>query len=141
MKYPSDWSVNDSNINNGIIFKSPDGHGAVQVVIKNLTSYMTVGRFFLLLHLHRLDLEPGFRLLELNNYTSGYFLSGHPATRTIGIQNAPGVPSHDIKMMYYATELGSELYAIGYLSSPETYPNYLLTAQQMIDSFQIIKTQ
>jgi len=56
-----------------------------------------------------------------------------------------GVPSHDVKTMYYASELGvwprSELYAVGYLSSPETYPNYLSTAQQMIDSFQIVHTK
>jgi hypothetical protein len=71
----------------------------------------------------------GFRLTEFNNNT--YFLSGHPAIRLVGIQD-------DEKIMLYAIKSGANAYAVKYISSPDTYLTYLASAQQMLDSFQVI---
>jgi hypothetical protein len=81
---------------------------------------------------------------------SGYFLSGHPALRAIGIGSfgRPGEPGatqgiepHDVKMMMFMTILGGKEYSVGYLALPETFPNLLQTVQMMVDSFQIISKQ
>jgi hypothetical protein len=91
---------------------------------------------------------PGFKPLEIN--TNNYFLSGHPAIRmlAIGSFGGPGEPGasqgivpHDVKMMALVTTIGDKKYGVAYLSSPETYPNYLSVAQEMIDSFQAISGQ
>lgn len=74
----------------------------------------------------------GFRLTEFNNNT--YFLSGHPAIRLVGIQD-------DEKIMLYAIKSGANAYAVKYISSPDTYLTYLASAQQMLDSFQVINAQ
>jgi hypothetical protein len=80
---------------------------------------------------------------------SGYFLSGHPALRAIGIGSfgGPGEPGatqgiepRDVKMMF-VTVLGGKGYSVGYAALPENFPNLLQTAQTMIDSFQIISDE
>jgi len=77
----------------------------------------------------------GGRLLEFNN---NYFLSGHPAFRTIDTKS---YPSHDAKTMAFSTILGGKIYTIGYVVVTERFPDYLQIAQTMIDSFQIINKQ
>lgn len=83
----------------------------------------------------------GFRPLELVNNT--YFLSGHQAVRLIGMQGSEGNPAegispHETKMMMYTIKVGTELYVADYVSFSNSYSTYLPTAQQMIDSFQLI---
>jgi hypothetical protein len=144
MKYPSDWTIDDKNMNTvGIKFTSSDGAGFV-VVTANETG-KTLEDFANSLPS---DQSHGFKLIEMDK--SGYFLSGHPALRTIGIGSfgGPGEPGatqgvepHDIKMMMFVTILGGKEYSVGYAALPENFSNLLQTAQTMIDSFQIINRQ
>jgi hypothetical protein len=50
-------------------------------------------------------------------------------------------PPPQIKMMGFVTFLGQNEYSVIYGSTPEKFPDYLQTAQTMIDSFQIISKQ
>jgi len=81
---------------------------------------------------------------------NGYFLSGHPALRSIIIRGfgGPGEPGatqgvepHDMKAMEFMTILGGKVFSVSYLALPENFPNQLQTAQTMKDSFQIISKQ
>ena len=80
--------------------------------------------------------QPFGRLLEINS--NNYFLSGHPALRTISIKS---FPSHDVRTMLLSTILGGRIYSIAYGAIAERSPDYLRSAQAMIDSFQIINKQ
>jgi hypothetical protein len=44
-----------------------------------------------------------------------------------------------VKQMSLVMSLNGKYYAVGYVSTPETFPTYLQTAQDMIDSFQVIR--
>jgi hypothetical protein len=149
IKYPPDWTVNDSSIVNGhkvTSFTSPDRLGIVFVQIQNATQ----GEIAVYnmndsakTNTIRLHLTPGERLIELD--VTRYLLSGHPAIRIIETQSfgGPGQPisskPYDAKGMIYNVILGGKFYKVAYMvSPPERFPIYLQTAQSMIDSFQII---
>lgn len=155
IKYPSDWTADESHIGDGTIaFRSPDRSGFVVAGVSNLkpneTGIMSpqnltnLSRQIIIPHLQ----VPGQRLIEVN--TNGYFLSGHPAIRVIMINSfgGPGEPGatqgiqpHDVKSMMLGTIVGGKKYGVGYGALPESFPTYLQTAQAMIDSFQIIIRQ
>ena len=142
IKYPIDWSIQDTKNATGVLFKSPDEFGNVLVTIKKTT--VPLDKMFdklVLMESH------GFKLLEFNNNT--YYLSDHPAIRIVGIQSyvgegesplVPGVPLHDAKIMSLSIELGGKLYTVDCFSPPQKFFNYLPTVQQMIDSFQILSS-
>jgi hypothetical protein len=143
IKYPIDWSIQDIKKNaTGVLFKSPDGFGNVLVTFKNTTiPLQNMYSRLLLMESH------GFKLLEFNNNT--YYLSDHPAIRIVGIQSygekgepspTAGLPTHDAKIMSLSIELAGKLYTVDYFSSPQRFFIYLPTAQQMIDSFQILSS-
>ena len=50
-----------------------------------------------------------------------------------------GMAPHDVKFMTLWTYLGGKVYEVTYGSPPENFYTDLQTAQQMIDSFQIIQ--
>jgi hypothetical protein len=147
MKYPSDWTVDDSKIAiNSVGFKSPDGVGIVVVGIVNVGPNETGA--LSTQNLTKGISSPGVRVIETN--TNDYFLSGHPAHRVIliGGFGGPGEPGasqgiepHDVKMMVIAANVSGKGYSVGYLSPPERFNDNLQTAQTMIESFQIISKQ
>ena len=145
IKYPSDWIVDYKNTSkyglNTTNFKSPDGFGSIVVMvgIGNGTG-MSFDNMSMYYSHH--PITPGGRLLEF--IPNNYFLSGHPAFRSIEI-NSFG-PSEvtvpfDTKMMTFFTTLGGKAYFVAYAALLERFPDYLQTAQTMINSFQIINKQ
>jgi hypothetical protein len=146
INYPSDWSIDDKNMSTiGIKFASPDGPGAGGVIVSATETGKTIEDFANSLPFNQ---SHGLKLIEMDK--NGYFLSGHPALRVIGIGSfgGPGEPGetqgiepHDVKMMMFVTILGGKEYGVSYLALPESFPNQLQTAQTMIDSFQIISKQ
>lgn len=149
IRYPFDWTVDDKNMSTlGVRIISPDKFGMVLVTIENLKqneTKMTLENISNSLSSH--PPTGGFRLTEINKNT--YFLSGHPAIRMTGIMSfgGPGEPGAtqgivgDTKMMNLITVLGEKRYSVGYLAPIEIFPNYLQTAQTIIDSFEIIFKQ
>ena len=153
IKYPSNWTVNISNILNDhkvASFTSADKVGIVFVQIENATQ----GEIAVYnmnnsakTNTIRTHLTPGERLIELD--VSHYVLSGHPAIRIIETQSfgGPGQPissskPYDAKGMIYSVILGGKFYKVAYsVTPPERFPRYLQTAQSIIDSFQIISNQ
>ena len=150
IKYPSNWTVNISNILNDhkvASFTSADKVGIVFVQIENATQ----GEIAVYnmnnsakTNTIRTHLTLGERLIELD--VSHYVLSGHhPAIRIIETQSfgGPGQPtsskSYDAKGMIYSVILNGKFYKVAYMvTPPERFPKFLQTAQSMIDSFQII---
>ncbi|HEY7078601.1 MAG TPA: hypothetical protein VH500_02800 [Nitrososphaeraceae archaeon] len=128
IKYPMDWSIQDTKNATGVLFKSPDEFGNVLVTIKKTT--IPLGKMFdklVLMESH------GFKLLEFNNNT--YYLSDHPAIRIVGIQSyvgegesplVPDVPLHDAKIMSLSIELGGKLRSI----TSRLLKNFLTTCPQ-----------
>jgi hypothetical protein len=151
IKYPSDWTANDStnNIVNGhkvASFTSADRVGIVFVQIKNATQH-EIAVYNMndsaKVNTIRTHLTPGERLIELD--VTRYLLSGHPAIRIIEIQSFGGLGQpisskpYDAKGMIYNVILDGKFYKVAYMvTPPESFPIYLQTAQSMIDSFQII---
>ena len=151
IKHPSDWTVDDRNNNtvNGhkvVSFTSPDRIGIVFVQIQNATQYEiavynmddTAKTNTIMTHL-----TPGESLVELD--VTHYLLSGHPAIRIIETQSfgGPGEPisskPYDAKGMIYNIILGGKFYKVAYMvTSSESFPKYLQTAQSMINSFHIM---
>jgi eukaryotic-like serine/threonine-protein kinase len=133
IKYPSDWIVEENKTGSTVAFRSPDHFGSVAVTKLTLGPNET--------GMSRDDLAKWFiryfpaTLLELNS--NNYFLSGHPAIRAIGIISYETMPSQ-IKNMAFITTSGENGYFVFYTSALEKFPDYLQTAQTMIDSFQII---
>jgi hypothetical protein len=134
MKYPSDWTIDDKNMStNGIMFSSPGGLAAGFVAVKANETGKTLEDLANSLPSNQ---SHGLRLIEMDK--NGYFLSGHPALRTIMIV---GIEPNDIKMMNFVTILGGKECHVTYGALPDNFPNLLQTAQTMIDSFQIISKQ
>jgi len=117
---------------NGTQFFSPDRSGAVQVAVTNGTgmSFENMSMYF---SHHPIG---GGRLLEFDS--NNYFLSGHPAFRSIELR---AIVPHNVKTMTFATALGGKMYFVIYIVLQERFADYLQTAQTMIDSFQIINKQ
>jgi hypothetical protein len=146
MKYPPDWTIDDKNMSTiGIKFIPPDGPGAGFILVTANETGKTIEDLA-----NSLPSNQSHRLKLIEMDKSGYFLSGHPALRAIGIGSfggpgepatAPGVEPHDAKMMLFVTISGGKEYSVGYLALPETFPNLLQTVQTMVDSFQIISKQ
>jgi PsbP-like protein len=148
IKYPSDWTINESDIVNGhkvASFTSADRVGIVFVQIENATQHeiavynMNDSAKSNTIRTH---LTPGERLIELD--VTHYLLSGHPAIRIIETQSfgGPGQPisskPYDAKGMIYNVILGGKFYKVAYMvTQPDEFLRYLHTAQSMIDSFQI----
>ena len=149
IKYPSDWTVNGSNIVNGhkvTSFTSADRVGVVFVQIQNATQ-LEIEVYNMnnseKTNTIRTHLTPGERLIELD--VTRCLLSGHPAIRIIETQSFGGAGQpisskpYDAKGMIYNVILGGKFYKVAYMvTPPERFPIYLQTAQSMIDSFQII---
>jgi hypothetical protein len=74
----------------------------------------------------------GINIIELNS--DGYFLSGHHAGRMVWTYT-------DHKMDGLATFVNNKFYGIVYLAETTKYNDYFQTAQNIIDSFQIISKQ
>jgi PsbP-like protein len=153
IKYPSDWTVNDSNnmVNGhkvasftsadrvGIVFVQAENATQGEIAVCNMNDSAKTNTI-------RTHLTPGERLIELD--VTRYLLSGHPAIRIIETQSfgGPGQPisfkPYDAKGMIYSVVLGEKFYKVAYMvTPPERFPIYLQTAQSMIDSFQIINKQ
>jgi PsbP-like protein len=150
IKYPSDWSVNDSKIvsEHSVGFFSPDRRGIVYVEIANETFDQTTIDAMndsAKANAIRTNLSPNAKILELD--VSRYYLSGHPAIRFIEIRSFGGAEQsmsskpYDEKTMIYGLVIGGKLYKVGYTTLPQDFVTYLQTAQSMIDSFQIISKQ
>src|SRR5918911_704193 len=151
IKYPSDWTVNDRNNNtvNGhkvVSFTSPDSVGVVFVQIQNATQY-EIAVYNMndsaKTNTIRTHLTPGEDIIELD--VTHYVLSGHPAIRIIETQSfgESGEPisskPYDAKGVIYSIVLGEKFYKVAYMiTPPERFPNYLQTAQSMINSFHIM---
>jgi hypothetical protein len=78
-------------------------------------------------------------LIELD--ANNFFLSGHPAVKIVQIRNN-GTGLEDgadiqYKSMSLVTIVEGKAYFVSYIAQPEKYPNYLQTAQTIIDSFEI----
>ena len=142
IKYPSDWTVNDTNTNN-IIFNKV---GQVDVLVSKVQhSNVSLADG---IKKTLAGMEPkGFRLTELNNNA---YLAGHQAIRITGIHHyggggeptsTSGVQPHDVKIMSSSIKSGMDVYIVSYISSPDTYFTYLPIVNQMLDSFQVIEAK
>src|SRR5919206_2172614 len=140
--YPSDWSINEGNItHSGAIIASPDKTGRIVVSARNaspIESSMTPPELAKSV-LSSSQNDSRSRLIELD--ANNFFLSGHPAVKIVQIRNnATGLEdSADIqyKSMSLVTIVEGKAYFVSYIAQPEKYPNYLQTAQTIIDSFEI----
>ena len=151
IKYPLNWTINNSNIVNGhrvVSFTSPDKVGLIFVQIENATQseiavYNTNNSAKT--NTIRTYLTPGEKLIELD--VNHYVLSGHPAIRIIETQSfgGPGQPisstkPYDAKGIVYSIIMGGKFYKVAYIvTPPERFPNYLQIAEIMINSFQITR--
>ena len=79
------------------------------------------------------------KLIELN--TNTHYLSDHLAARIIESYSCPEMPMQNFKNMELLIVVYNKLYMVGNSAPPEKFPNYLQTAQTIIDSFQIISRQ
>ena len=154
IKHPFDWTVDDRNNNtvNGhkvVSFTSPDRIGIVFVQIQNATLY-EIAVYNMndsaKTNTIRTHLTPGEDIIELD--VTHYVLSGHPAIRIIETQSFGGSGEpisskpYDAKGVIYSIVLGEKFYKVAYMiTPPERFPNYLQTAQSMINSFRIISKQ
>lgn len=140
--YPSDWSVNEGNItHSGAVIASPDKAGRIIVSARNVSpieSSMTPPELAKSV-LSSSQNDSRSRFIELD--ASNYFLSGHPAVKIVQIRNnGSGLDdSADVqyKSMSLVTIVEGKAYFVSYIAQPEIYPNYLQTAQTIIDSFEI----
>jgi hypothetical protein len=140
--YPSDWSINEGNItHSGAIIASPDKAGRIIVSARNVSpieSNMTAPELAKsVLSSSQNDSRSRFIELDANNF----FLSGHPAVKIVQIRNnGTGLEdSADVqyKSLSLVTIVEGKAYFVSYIAQPEIYPNYLQTAQTIIDSFEI----
>src|SRR5919202_5900132 len=118
IKYPSNWTVNASNIINGhkvTSFTSPDTLGFVFVQVQNATQY-EIAVYNMndsaKINTIRTHLTPGEEIIELD--VSHYVLSGHPAIRIIETQSFGGPGQlisskpYDAKGIIYNVILGGK---------------------------------
>ncbi|HYY50852.1 MAG TPA: hypothetical protein VE643_08265 [Nitrososphaeraceae archaeon] len=140
--YPSDWSINEGNItHSGAIIASPDKTGRIVVSARNaspIESSMTPPELAKSV-LSSSQNDSRSRLIELD--ANNFFLSGHPAVKIVQIRNN-GTGLEDgadiqYKSMSLVTIVEGKAYFVSYIAQPEKYPNYLQTAQTIIDSFEI----
>ena len=138
MKYPSSWTVDDKNLTSGIKFISPDGPGAGAVVVEanetGKTFEDTVKNTEDFANSQTSNQSHGLKIIEMEK--NGYFLSGHPALRSILIisfggpgepATAAGVEPHDIKAIQFLTISGGKECHVSYLALPE---NLLISCKQ-----------
>ena len=140
--YPSDWSVNEGNItNSGVVISSPDMGGKILVSAMNLSpteAKMTTSELAKSVLLSQNDSRS--RLIELN--PSNYFLSGYSALKIVQVRTTDVglddyTASGEYKSMSLIALVQGKAYFVSYIAEPEKYPNYLQTAQTVIDSFEI----
>jgi hypothetical protein len=140
--YPSDWSINEGNItHSGAIIASPDKAGRIIVSARNISpneSTMTPPELAKSV-LSSSQNDSRSRFIELD--ANSYFLSGHPAVKIVQIRNnETGLEDSadaEYKSMSLVTIVEGKAYFVSYIAQPELYPNYLQTAQTIIDSFEI----
>jgi hypothetical protein len=140
--YPSDWSINEGNItHSGAVIESPDKAGRIIVSARNVSpieSRMTPPELAKSV-LSSSQNDSRSRFIELD--ASNFFLSGHPAVKIVQIRNnETGLGDSDdvqYKSMSLVTIVEGKAYFISYIAQPEIFPNYLHTAQTIIDSFEI----
>jgi hypothetical protein len=139
--YPSDWSINEKNItHSGLLITSPDMAGKIIVSTMNLgpiESRMTPSELAKSVMSSQNDSRS--RFIELN--ANDYFLSGYPAVKIVQIRNSDAGLDDDAageyKSMSLITLLEGKAYFVSYIATPQMFPNYLQTAQTIIDSFEI----
>jgi hypothetical protein len=142
LKYPSNWTVNDTRIQccHEVVFWSPDGVAAIKVNVEKFT-LQEAGVTNLNERANQLstrEKDSGAQLIEIDS--NRYFLSGHPAIRIIEIGSASDYPAR--KMMTYESFAGDKEYRVFYsVSPPEKFDTYLSIAQSMIDSLEMISKQ
>lgn len=134
LKYPSNWTVNDTDINgSGFRIYSPDRVAVILVNIKPAVANETLGEIAKAYVSGRTTMP-----LEIN--TNTYFLSGHHAVRAI--DSGTFTSGREFKLMSWAVIVGNKSYAVGYYATPAArFPDYIQTAQNIVDSFQIISKQ
>ena len=140
--YPSKWSINEGNIiHSGVVIASPDGAGKILVSVINISpleSRMTPSELAKSVLSSQNDNRS--RLIELD--ANNYFLSGHPAVKIVQIKNndtgLDGSDDIQYKSMSLVTLVEGKAYFVSYIAQPEKFPNYLQTAQTIIDSFEIV---
>ena len=147
LKHPSDWvKMNISNFD--AIFGTPtgsNGGAAVGIIIANNPAAQNMGPDQLgkyMLSYHESNSSQGgfftdFTSLGLN--TNTYFLAAHPAYRLI--YTTHDHEQNEWKVMETGTIIGNNIYGVIFIIKPsEKYQDYLPTAQQIVDSFQITNT-
>ena len=143
--YPSDWSINEGNItHSGVVIGSPDRAGKILVSAINISpteSKMTPAELATSILSSQNDRRSRFIELDATNY----FLSGHPAVKIVQIRNNDtGLDDNgdaQYKSMSLVTLVEGKAYFVSYIAQPELFPNYLQTAQTIIDSFEITNKQ
>jgi hypothetical protein len=139
--YPSSWSVDEGNItHSGVLITSPDRAAKILVSAINISpaeSEMTPAELAKSILSSQNDSRSRFIELDANNY----FLSGRPAVKIVQIRNNDtGLDDSSdtpYKSMSLVTLLEGKAYFVSYIAQPELFPNYLQTAQTIIDSFEI----
>jgi hypothetical protein len=143
--YPSGWSINEGNItHSGVVIESPDKAGKILVSAINISpaeSKMSPAELATSILSSQNDRRSRFIELDADNY----FLSGHPAVKIVQIRsNDTGLDDNgdvQYKSMSLVTLVEGKAYFVSYIAQPELFPNYLQTAQTIIDSFEITNKQ
>jgi hypothetical protein len=143
--YPSDWDVNTKDLTHNmvVVFKPPEEGATVEIKFFPRDSGKTLTKFS-----NELKNDDNYKISQFyRNSTTK--LGGLPAVRTLGInfntvstfEDALGYQSSTDKLLMIWT-LDKEkdgFFGVLYRSDKSTFPTYLQSAEQMINSFQINK--
>ncbi len=129
MKYPSDWTKDESNATLAVIFVLPTNNNTenLNVQVANLSegeTFATVSEGLK----ENVQGYDNFTLLTSNNTT----LAGQQAGKIVFTANVNG---DFVKVQQVWTVKDGKAYVITYKAAPNNYDTYANTAQQMIDSF------
>ncbi len=131
IKYPSDWSLDETNAAVAVLFLLPT-HNATEnlnVEVDNLTARDSVATVSEQLMTQAEDYD-NFTAVAENNTT----LSGNQAYKIVYTATVNG---DFVKVQQVWTVTAGKAYIITYKAAPNNYDTYASTAQQMIDSFTI----
>ena len=145
VKYPSDWSVQESNTTGTLIkiatFLSPTGNpfptaeASIYVDrLHNSTTNLNNYAHFVAFtdYENRPSYFHAFKLVELSTNSS---LAGKLAYTIIGTSDLPS--SGLQKIMEIGTIIGDKAYSLQYIADAPKFSGYLPAVQKMIDSLQI----
>ena len=136
IKYPSDWEKNSQVEGAIVIFTSPktdasNKSAVLAIGVQDLSAQPVTLEEYTKISLEEFKQTPSMELLD----SSAATLDGKPAHKFIYSMK---VGQYTIKNIGIYTIKGNTLYGLTYVAEKSKYDEFLATAQEMIDSFEII---